>query len=76
MDIDIPGPRHIKYPLVANTGQLHAIILEFQPGTHHHTAMSISVYTVCPRSSEPFYKVSYYIKWVTTSWTHSTVQPW
>ena len=25
--------------------------------------------TVCPRSSDPFYIVSYYIKWVTTSWT-------
>ena len=23
--------------------------------------------TVCPRSSEPFHIVSYYIKWVTTS---------
>ena len=28
-------------------------------------------FTVCPRSSDPFYVVSYYIKWVTTSWTHS-----
>ena len=27
--------------------------------------------TVCPRSSDPFYVVTYYIKWVTTSWTHS-----
>ena len=27
--------------------------------------------TVCPISSDPFYKISYYIKWVTTSWTHS-----
>ena len=27
--------------------------------------------TVCPRSSDPIYIVSYYIKWVTTSWTHS-----
>ena len=27
--------------------------------------------TLCPRSSDPFYIVSYYIKWVTTSWTHS-----
>ena len=25
--------------------------------------------TVCPRSSDPFYIVTYYIKWVTTSWT-------
>ena len=26
--------------------------------------------TVCPRSSDPFYIVSYYIIWATT-WTHS-----
>ena len=29
--------------------------------------------TVCPRSSGPFYVVTYYIKWVTTSWTHSII---
>ena len=28
-------------------------------------------YTVCPRRSEPFYILSYCIKWVTTSWTYS-----
>ena len=27
---------------------------------------------MCPGSSDPFYKVTYKIKWVTTSWTHST----
>ena len=27
--------------------------------------------TICPGSSDPFYIVSYYIKWGTTSWTHS-----
>ena len=26
---------------------------------------------VCPRSSDPFYKVSYYIKWIPTSLTYS-----
>mgnify|MGYP007023201260 CR=1 FL=1 len=29
--------------------------------------------TVCPRSSYPFYLVSYYMKWVTTSWTFSSL---
>ena len=29
------------------------------------------VNTVCPGSSVPFYIVTYCIKWVTTSWTHS-----
>ena len=27
------------------------------------------LYTVCPGSSDPFYVVTYYIKWVTSSWT-------
>ena len=27
--------------------------------------------TICPRSSDPSYIVTYHIKWVTTSWTHS-----
>ena len=27
--------------------------------------------TICPRSSDPFYTVTYYIKYVTISWTHS-----
>ena len=27
--------------------------------------------TVCPRSSDPFYIETYYINWVTTSWTYS-----
>ena len=31
------------------------------------------IMTVCPRSRDPFYIVSYYIKWVTTSWTFSTI---
>ena len=29
-------------------------------------------FTVCPRSSALFYVVTYYMKWVTTFWTHST----
>ena len=29
--------------------------------------------TVCPRSSYPFYILSYYIRRVTTSWTNSTI---
>ena len=33
--------------------------------------LDIQYNTMCPRSSNPFYIVSYYIKWVTTSWTHS-----
>ena len=29
--------------------------------------------TVCPGSSDPFYIVTYYIKWITTSWTYSII---
>ena len=40
---------------------------------HSHKLYTESSYTVCPGSSDPFYIVSYYIKRVTTSWTHSTL---
>ena len=30
------------------------------------------LYTVYPRSCDPFYIVTWYIKWTTTSWTHSS----
>ena len=33
--------------------------------------MASQGYTVCPRSSDSFYILTYYIKWVTISWTHS-----
>ena len=29
--------------------------------------------TVCPRSSDPFYVATYYIKWGTASWTYSII---
>ena len=29
----------------------------------------ISVPTECPRSSDPFYTVTFYVNWATTSWT-------
>ena len=31
------------------------------------------LYTICPRGSDPFYIVSYNIKWVNTSWTCSMI---
>ena len=33
--------------------------------------ISLTNDTVCPRSIDPFYRVIYYIKWVTTSRTYS-----
>ena len=32
------------------------------------------LHTVCPGSSDPFYIVTYYLKWVTTTWTHSMIK--
>ena len=39
-------------------------LIKFQPYIH----------TVCPGSSDPFYIVTYYIKWDTTSWTYCTFE--
>ena len=44
-----------------------------RPGTYQsHTIIR---HTVCPGSSDPFYIVTYYIKWVTTSWIYSRNGP-
>ena len=31
-------------------------------------------HTLCPRSSDPFYIIISYIKWVTSSWTHNIIK--
>ena len=36
-----------------------------------HFELLSSHNNVCTRSSDPFYVVFYYIKWVTTTWTYS-----
>ena len=41
----------------------------------HLNGHLIEGYTVCPGSSDPFHIVKYYLKWVTTSWTHSSIKP-
>ena len=53
--------RYQHYTLVKD-GWLYIRIqtLNFRQDTH----------TVCPRSSDPFYIVTFSIKWVTTSWTY------
>ena len=35
--------------------------------------MNMNQDTVCPRSSVPFNILSYYIKWVSTTWTYRTL---
>ena len=44
-------------------------IMKFLCSRHNNAIVLIC--TICPGSSDPFYIVTYYIKWVTTSWTHS-----
>ena len=38
---------------------------------HIYLSSNLLYCTMCPRSSGPFYTVTYYIKWVTTSLAHS-----
>ena len=44
----------------AQAGAIYPYLLQAEPYLH----------TVCPGSIDPFYIVTYYIKWVTTSWTY------
>ena len=50
-------------------------IIEMAPYLHPYISeLPSNKGTVCPGSSDPFHIVSYYIKWVTTSWTYSTME--
>ena len=49
-------------------------VLPAVAGLSRSSILSRYIYdTVCPRSSDKFYIVTYYIKWVTTSWTNDSV---
>ena len=39
-----------------------------------HLGANFALQTVCPRSSDPFLIVRYYIKWITNSWTDGITQ--
>ena len=41
---------------------------------HENVVCKLLIAVICPRISDPFNIVTYYIKWVTTSWTESTVR--
>ena len=52
--------------------ELYCLEHGIQPDGQVHKLDEIIVdITVCPRSSDPLYEVTYFIKWVTTSWTYS-----
>ena len=44
---------------------------DWEGGKYKGTIQMYEFYTVCPRISKPFIIVSYYIKWVTTSYSKS-----
>ena len=50
---------------------VHTNHIPLRPGLNISPDFDVNTYTICPRSSNPFYIVTYYIKWVTTSWTLS-----
>ena len=53
-------------------GSLHALLNIRNPKTRNNQLIKVN--TVCRRSSDTLYIVTYYKKWVTTSWTYSTEQ--
>ena len=63
-----------KIIIILRQGSLHAVrrsVRLLEPlDPKSRKAMVCTVHTMCPRSSYPFYIVTYYIKWVTTSWTY------
>ena len=58
---------HMSYPENLRAFIRQEKILNFYAVRHY-----MVICTVCPKSSDPFYIESYYIKWVTTSCTYST----
>ena len=77
-----------KAPVEPKAGAAEVAVAPKPPGNKYYNEPSVSCesrgpfsiggklldhHTVCPRSSDPFYIVTNYIKWVTTSWTHSTL---
>ena len=54
-------------------GILFWMLRSYPDPTKTHGLVSATFDTVCPRSSYPFYMVSYFIKRVTTAWTYSRV---
>ena len=62
-------PLGVKVPLTLITRVAEPDILVGSGISWYLKSGKKNVTTVCPGSSDPFYIVSYYIKWVITSWT-------
>ena len=59
-----PTDEYIDYQ--TNSKQIKNIIKFYDQGCSVGRAATVQV-TICPKSSDPFYIVTYYLNWVTTS---------
>ena len=59
----------VRFAELCDAAQEHAGGLGILPPATDYSG------TVCPRSSDPIYIVTYYIKWVTASWTDGSLPP-
>ena len=57
-------------PKRCNLKAFYLVLMQFSP-LFHSLPLNLFILYHQPRSSDQFYVVTYYIKWVTTSWTHS-----
>ena len=55
---------------ICNSGHRKWVLIEIINYYCSNEEYFLVISTVCPRSSDPLYVVTYYIKWVNTSWTH------
>ena len=66
---------YINYPHVIPPGSgMHGFLCGAPDRTKDQVDEVLPATTVCPGSSDAFYIVRYYIKWVTTSWTYSSLR--
>ena len=60
-----PTDEYIDYQ--TNSKQIKNIIKFYDQGCSVGRAATVQV-TICPKSSDPFYIVTYYLNWVKTFW--------
>ena len=65
-------PNEGTHAMYVSCVELMVLPVEPHKVGEHLVDVSVSS-TICPRSLDPFYIVSYYINWAMTSWTYSFV---
>ena len=64
-------PHCLSVPLLVSNAWIRGRIKGRERSTWGN-AIVLQIRTACPRSLDPFYTVTYYIKWVKTSWQYCT----